>query len=139
MTTEFYPSLHLWGQSFSPTRFAKQTGFAFAEANEVGEIGVTGPDRDCPSHYVAAIIRPPETIPLPESLWWITDNVASWHTRKFCREHGITEELFYLTVHYKSECCMIFAGPLMKSFGALGIPFVITFVQDHDSPDSFGA
>src|SRR4051812_10828015 len=101
ITTDFYPSFHVWGQSFSPNRLTEQIGVVFAEANEVGEIGVTGPGQGHPSRYGAAIIRPPDTVPPGQSLYWMLENVTAHHTRKFCEEHGISEEVLYLTVHFQ--------------------------------------
>jgi hypothetical protein len=134
-TTQFYPSFNVWGQSFSPKPLTEQTGLAFTEANEVGEIGVTGPGQGQLSHYGAAILRPSETVFPSQSLFWMMENVTGRYTRKFREEHGITEEVLYLTVHFQGQRSLVLPSVLMKGLaGSFGIPLIITCIQPGNSP-----
>jgi len=130
---QLFPSFHMWGQSFSPNQLTENIHFVFTEANEIGEIGVTGPYKGEVSRYGAAIIRPPKDTPPDERLYWMMTKIFPGHTRKFCQEHGITEAVLYLGVRYKHECCTIFSGSIMQSIGSLGVPVVITCVRDDES------
>jgi hypothetical protein len=138
---ELFPSFHVWGHTFSPKLLTERTGFRFAEANEPGEINVAGPFRGRPvtygPGYGAAIIRPPDSVPAHERLSWMVDRVISGHTRKFCKEYGIIEEVFYITAHfgYRQPPALMF--PAWVSQALSHIPLVITVVQPTQPPDSF--
>lgn len=137
---EFFPSFHLWGHTFSPKRVEEQTGFrSFAESNEPGQPNVAGPFRGHPHHhpYGSAIIRPPETVHAQERLWWMDQQILARYTRKFRKEHGIVEEIMYVTAHFRygQECSMILPGWFLQSLGE--IPLVISCIKPDDRPDSF--
>jgi hypothetical protein len=139
-TWDFYSSFHLWGHSFSPRRFSQQTELICTEANEIGEVGVTGPDQGEPSHHGAAIIRAPETVFPAQSLWWMVSNVLGRITNKFCKEHGIDGYVLYLTVHYRQDFFLLLPNAIIRSLGwASGIPVVISCVKDEDDPGAFAA
>lgn len=139
---EFFPSFHLWGHTFSPKRMAEQTGFrSFAESNEPGQPNVAGPFRGHPHchPYGSAIIRPPETVPPHERLWWMDQQVLVGHTRKFRKEYGITEEIVYVTTNfrYAQECSVILPAWFLQSLR--DIPLVISCIKPDERPDSFAA
>jgi len=137
-----YPSLHMWGHTFSPRRLTEETGFrGFSEANERVEVNVAGPYRGQPvsaqGGYGSAIIRPPENIDPDQRLWWMMEQILPGHTRKFCKEFGIVESCMYLTVHYQyqQECCLVLPYVFLQSL--CDTPLVITSVQATKPPDSF--
>lgn len=137
---EFLPSFHLWGHTFSPKRVTEKTGFrCFAQSNEPWQPNVAGPFRGHPHHhpYGSAIIRPPETVPPHERLWWMDQQILARYTMKFRKEHDIVEEIMYITAHfgYGQECSVILPGWLLQSLGE--IPLVVSCIRPDERPDSF--
>jgi len=134
---QIYPSFHPLGHTFSPKRVIEETGFrAFTDANEPGEVNVAGPFRgrslDYGPGYGAAIIRPPDGVPVAENLSWRTQ-VLVGHSRKFRKEFGIIGEVLYLTVHYQRECCFVLPAWALQSLR--DTPVVVTCVQNWDIPN----
>src|SRR5258707_460105 len=78
---EFFPSLHVWGRTFSPRRIAKEAGIRFAAANEPGEINVAGPSKGRPlgfgMNFGTGIIRPPEAVPPEERIHWMLTKILA--------------------------------------------------------------
>lgn len=136
LSSAFCSSFHAWGRAFSPKRVMEQGGLRFAQANEPGEIGVTGPHRGLPSEYGAGIIRPPEGESY-QGLWWIEGNVLGNYTYKLRKEFGIQGEVVYVTMRYKKEGCLLLPGPLMASWPRCGVPIVVTCIHEPELADAF--
>lgn len=140
---EFFPSLHLWGHSFSPARLHQEyPNFeGISEQNEPWEPNVAGPYRFHPHHwpYGCAIIRPPVTVSSTQRLFWMVRKVLSGYTKKVRKDFGICDQTMYLTAHFPfgQQCSTVLPPIFLRALKDISL--VITYIRPEERPDSFSA
>lgn len=146
-----YASLHMWGQEFSPKRFAEAMdfrllGLCFAQANEPGEVSVAGPHRGrSPNSFGghshgAAIIRPPADVEPGRHLVWMEEYVLAVRDKRWRRgpEAGHKTEILYLTAHFEYGQWPTLVFPHYFLHGShYDLQLVVSSIQATGPPDAF--
>jgi hypothetical protein len=131
---EMFPSIEIYGESYSPALVEKDTIIKFSYKNEKGDIGKRGKYKEKPLPYGSSSIKPPSNlIDENEKLLWLID-ILKKHKEKILK-CGATDMTFHIAINYQFQCNFDFKPIFLKEIGELNIPFTITCVNMTNESD----